>query len=57
MCVNVPCEMEGDCRHFRKRMSDSNVYSRIMVLVSRLKKSLVKDEDIRHAVEMADLNL
>ncbi len=38
-------------------MGDSNVHTRLMVLVSRLKESLVKDEDIRYAVEMADMNL
>ncbi len=38
-------------------MGDMNVQTRLMVLVSQLKKSLVKDEDIRYAVEMADMNL
>ncbi len=38
-------------------MGGMNVHTRLMVLVSQLNKSLVKDEDIRYAVEMADMNL
>ncbi len=38
-------------------MGDMDVHIRLMVLVSQLKKTLVKAEDIQYAVEMADMNL
>ncbi len=39
------------------KMCASDVCFRLKVLVSRLKGNLVKDEIIRHAVSMADVNL